>query len=229
MSLFHPAVTTCPKCGTKAEVQRVGSVNADRRPDYRTAILDGSFQAANCGRCGERLRFPPHLTYLDVGRNCWIAVEPASLISRWETIESEVFEVFDRGFGRSAPPAAQELGRSVRPRLVFGWAALREKLRCQDLGLDDVILELLKMAVMRQVNAAPAADQTELRLMAGDGATLRLQWIESDSESALASLDVPREVYDEIGEYAEDWALARDKFSGVFLVDVGRLLIRASA
>ena len=229
MSLFHPAVTTCPKCGTKAEVQRVGSVNADRRPDYREAILDGSFQAASCAKCGEKLRSPPHLTYLDVHRNSWIAVEPPNLIAQSEAAENEVFDVFDRGFGPSAPKAAQELGRFLRPRLVFGWAALREKLHCQDLGLDDTTLELLKMAIMRQVDAAPAADQTELRLVAGDEAALRLRWIEPETESALAELEVPRDVYDEIVEQADGWAPAREKFTGVLLVDVKRLLIGVPA
>lgn len=228
MSLFHPAVTTCPKCGTKAEVKRVGSVNADRRPEYREAILDGSFQAVACAHCGEKLRFPPHLVYLDIGRNSWIAVEPVNLTGQWETVENEVFDVFDRGFGPSAPKAAQELGQFLRPRLVFGWAALREKLRCQDLGLDDTTLELLKMAIMRQVDEPPAADQTELRLVAGDEATLRFQWIECETESALAELDVPRDVYDEIVEQADGWALARGKFTGALLVDVKRMLTGAA-
>lgn len=58
---------------------------------------------------------------------------------------------------------------------MFGWAALREKLICQDLGVDDTTLEFLKMAIMRDVERPPVADETELRLTGGDVDTLEFQ------------------------------------------------------
>ena len=36
------------------------------------------------------------------------------------------------------------MGEGFQPRLVFGWPALREKLLCASLSLNDVDLELLK-------------------------------------------------------------------------------------
>ena len=162
MSLFHSASLNCPKCGTTANVERTASVNADRRPDLRDAIKDGTFQAIQCEKCGMPLRLPPHLTYLDVGRGSWILVEPPSLLEQWPEVEDEVFDVYAHAFGDEAPQIAQEIGEGLRPRLVFGWTALREKLICEDLGLDDTTLELLKMAIMRDVQHPPLADQTEL-------------------------------------------------------------------
>ena len=41
MSLFESAKSPCPKCGTPHAFEVVASVNADRRPDLRAAILDG--------------------------------------------------------------------------------------------------------------------------------------------------------------------------------------------
>ncbi|MET0429674.1 MAG: CpXC domain-containing protein, partial [Microvirga sp.] len=209
MSIFQTAQLTCPDCGARTEVQRCASVNADRRQDLRTAILDGTFQTAACSGCGARLRLPPHFTYLEVGRKLWIAAEPASEIETWPAIEAHVFQVYDRSFGLGAAPIAQELADGLLPRLVFGWAALREKLVCDELGLDDVTLELLKMSVVRSVDGSPMADGSELRLIGGDAGTLNLQWVVAETEATLAALSVPRGVYDAIAADPAPWAAAR--------------------
>lgn len=224
MSLFETALLTCPDCGTKTEVERCASVNADRRRDLRAAIIDGTFQSATCPKCDARLRLPPHLTYLEMRGKLWIAAEPAAEIENWPEIEAHVFDVYDRSFGLRAAPSAQELGDGLEPRLVFGWPALREKLVCADLGLHDVTLELLKMAVIRNVNGSPISDDSELRLVDGDTETLKFQWIVAESETPLAALSVPRDVYDSIEANPEPWQAARDSFDHVFLVDVRRLL-----
>ncbi len=222
MSLFHPATITCSKCGTQAEIQRNASVNADRRADLRRAILDGSFQAATCRKCGTQLRLPPHLTYLEIKRGTWIAAEPATLLDEWPEVEDQVWRAYSRAFGEDASPAGQSIGAGLRPRLVFGWPALREKLLCADLGLDDITLECLKMAVLRNVDHAPMADQTELRLIRGDAATLELAWFVTLSEQILSGLDVPRDLYDSIAAEPEVWDTVRRRFDGVFLVDLRR-------
>jgi hypothetical protein len=224
MSLFHSASLKCPKCGTIANVERTASVNADRRPDLREAIKAGTFQAIQCETCGGALRLPPHLTYLDVGRGSWILVEPPSMLEQWPEVEQEVFEVYAHAFGDEAPAVAQEIGDGLHPRLVFGWTALREKLICQDLDLDDTTLELMKMAIMRDVNHPPLADQTELRLVGGDDAQLHFMWIETAVERGIAGLSVPRDIYDGIVEDPAPWEVARAKFENVFLVDLRRLI-----
>jgi hypothetical protein len=224
MSIFHPATIICAKCGTEAAVERSASVNADLRPDLRAAILDGSFQAVDCPKCETRLRLPPHLTYLELGRDTWIAAEPASQIEDWNHIENDVWAVYDRSFGAGAPALVREMTERVRPRLVFGWPALREKLIAADLGLDDINLELLKMAIMRNVSGSPLSDETELRLIGAEADALRFAWVHQVSEASLAQLDVPREIYDGIAADTDGWAAARAKLEGVFLVDLRRFI-----
>ncbi len=223
MSIFHTAGAKCANCGTLAEVQRTASVNADRRPDLRAAVLDGSFQAIKCGKCGTEMRLPPHLTYLDLGHNQWIAAEPSSLLDQWPEAEAETRKAYDLAFGEEATPAARAIGETLKPRLVFGWPALREKLIADDLGLDDVTLELLKMAVMREVNEPPLGDQSELRLFGGDAGNLQFAWIDTRSEQHIVELDIPREIYDDVAGDAEAWAPARAQFEGKLLVDLRRL------
>ena len=224
MSIFHPVTAICGQCRTKLEIERSASVNANRRPDLRQAILDGSFQSATCKNCGTPLRLPPHLTYLDLQRQQWIMAEPANLLEEWPSVEAEARDTYARSFGDLAPASARGLGDGLKSRLVFGWPALREKLICAELGLDDVTLELLKMAVMRDVDDAPMADETELRLIGGDAKNLKLAWVVAETEGNLAELDVPRDIYDGIAGDADAWAATRAKFEGQLLVDLRRLI-----
>ncbi len=223
MSIFHTAGAKCANCGTLNQVQRTASVNADRRPDLRAAVLNGTFQSVKCTKCGTEMRLPPHLTYLDLGHNQWIAAEPVSLLDQWPEAEAETQNAYDTAFGEDATPAARALGENLRPRLVFGWPALREKLIADDLGLDDITLELLKMAVMREVPEPPLADQTELRLFGGNDTTLNFAWIDTGNEQHLVELDIPREVYDDVAGDEEVWATTRELFEGKLLVDLRRL------
>jgi hypothetical protein len=223
VSIFHPATMTCPVCGTETEVQRSASVNADLRPDLRDAILDGSFQAEPCAKCGESLRLPPHLTLLNLGRAQWIMVEPADMLEQWAEVEEEAQATYEESFGSQAPPAAREIGKELRARLVFGWSALREKLIARDLELDDVTLELLKIAIMRTVDKPPLSDQTELRLAGGDDRSLDFVWVVADTEAVLNRLAVPRGIYDDIAADTEAWAPLRERFDGKLLVDLRRM------
>lgn len=223
MSIFHPALVACRACGTKTEIARSASVNADRRPDLRAAILDGSFQAADCPKCGTMLRLAPHLTYMDLANGLWIVAAEASGLEGWPDVEDEARGTYAQSFGAGAPAIGQELGEGLKARLVFGWPALREKLHCSALGLDDVTLELVKMAIMRNVDDAPIADETELRLVGGAEEVLEFAWVVTETEEELSGLEVPRDIYDGIaGDPA--WVAMRDRFDDALLVDLRRFI-----
>lgn len=224
MSVFHRATATCGKCGTTNGVNLAASVNADRRPDLRAAILDSSFQSLKCESCGTALRLPAHLTYLDIGRGQWILVESFATLPNWKAAEAEALAAYDLAFGPDAPEVSREIGEGLAPRLVFGWPALREKLVAGDLGLDDTTLELLKMSLIATVPAPPVADETELRLTGGDDTTLRFAWIVSASEQEIATLEVPRDAYDDIADDPEEWEAARSDLAGHLFIDIKRLL-----
>ena len=225
MSLLLAARALCQACGAEVPSRLAASVNADRRPDMRDSILDGSFQCEDCTGCGGRLRFPLHLSYVDAGRGQWILAEAAEAADQWNELETGAREVFRQAYGPQAPPAARELGRDLTPRLVFGWAALREKLLARDMGVDDVTLELLKVAIIREVPDPPMSGRTELRLTGGDGAELAFVWFEAETEAELASLSVPRAAYDAVAGDPAPWKPLRDEFTDALFVDVRRLFL----
>jgi hypothetical protein len=162
---------------------------------------------------------------MDVRRGDWILVEPAEYQENWDRFGQVARETFERAYGANASPAARELGQGLRARVVFGWAALREKLRCRDLGLDDVELELLKMAVVRNVSGTPLADDSELRLLDARDAELVLCWLSARSEQVIGTVLVPRARYDEITGDTEHWQPLRAEMAGHPFVDMNRMLM----
>lgn len=225
MSLFVPTTLACPACNAPVEFSAVASVNADRRPDLREAILAGTFQREACGKCDKTFRLDPELSYLDVDRGQWIGVFPVARLPEWETVETQVRGTFDLAFGAQASEAAAEVGAGLKPRLVFGWSALREKLFVAEQGLDDVTVELLKVSLLRNVDDMPLSPENELRLANVEGDELVFAWIRSADEDFLEAFSVPRELYDDILADPAGWQALRDEMSKGIFVDLQRLTI----
>jgi hypothetical protein len=225
LSIFLPVNARCRKCGTTVQANLAASVNADRRPDLRQAIIDGTFQSLACPGCGTPVRLPAHLTYIDTTHGQWILVESAEQSMRWRDVEADAHRLYDQAFGPKAPDLQRSLGQAMVPRLVFGWAALREKLLAKEGGLEDVVLELLKISVLRNVPAPPMSDLTELRLIDVEGSEMRLRWLVAATEEGITDLPLDREFYDDLAGNLAPWAVLKGELEAGLFVDMKRILI----
>lgn len=228
MSLFHSVDVPCPACDEKVPFDMVFSVNASRAPHLRDAILNGTFQSKSCPKCNKLFRVQPEFNYLDIERDLWIAAFPLNYRSEWRTHEAHADEVFEKAFGRNSPAAALDMGQNLRRRTTFGWGALLEKIIVLEKGLDDVTVELCKLAIIRGVNNQPMANETELRLFAFEGDDFVMGWIESTTDRLLEQLQAPRSLYDEIEADREGWQELRNQLSEGTFVDLDRLLIESN-
>jgi CpXC protein len=224
MSFIVSATAACPTCGAPAEVQYPASINADRRPDLRAAILDGSLSNQPCRACGESLSFEPRLTYLDVGQRQWILAEASDARDDWDAIEQQATEVYAAAFGDDAPETARQIGATLVPRLVFGWPALVEKLLCQDFGLDDVALEALKLAAIAQGTVPTIYPALDLRLTGREDQDLVLHWLHPADGTPVERLKVPEAAYVLAKGNASAWAPVMTRLAGQMYVDIGRVL-----
>jgi hypothetical protein len=222
MSVFQKQSLPCPGCGVPAPFDVVHSINADRRPDLRAAILAETFQTRTCGSCGKTFRLDPELTYLDVRRGSWLGVHAASEVGRWARIEADDRALFDRGYGPAASEVARSIGAGLTVRVVFGWAAFREKLVAADADLDDHELELLKIAIVKSSEETPFGT-ANLRLVAVEEGELLFAWVTPRSEEIVTTLWVSRTAYDEIASDREGWAALREALSAGPFVDLQRL------
>jgi len=219
----------CPWCDAIQEMGIVVSVNADRRPDMRRAMLDDSFQRGRCEACGTKYRTEPDLTYLDAAHKLWVLVEPARQLAEWPQLEGMARDAFERAYGPDASPSARRLGQGMRSRIAFGWAGFREKLLCAEHGLDDATLELLKFGLMRMLDDLPLSDDAELRLVGVSAAKLELAWVMAHSDRVLETMTISRQMFDDIEEdRVGNWAPLREAVSAGPFVDVNRLLVGAA-
>jgi hypothetical protein len=120
---------------------------------------------------------------------------------------------------------AVDSAANARPRLVFGWPAPREKLLCGEPGLNDVVVELLKMAIMREAAGVRVGDGLALRLVRGDAETLTLDITNDETEERVGTTEVPRSLYDDIHGDVAASAPLRDQLIGHAFVDTNRLMI----
>ena len=225
MSMFETQTVHCPACGTAATADLFYSVNADRRPDLRDAVIDGSFQRLTCANCQASFRIDPEFNYLDLGRGQWISVHAFSRLGDWAAVEAADQIAFDKAYGTAASAGARAIGDTLAVRIVFGWPAFREKLVAAENGLDDRELELLKMAILRTRDNEPLSNTVELRFVekAPDG--LVLTWVDATTDTAAETLLVPQRAYDQIEANVEDWGALRDELKQGPFVDMQRLMI----
>ncbi|GHF37386.1 CpXC domain-containing protein [Seohaeicola zhoushanensis] len=223
MSLFSQMNVLCPNCGKTQNIAGVGSVNADRRPDLRAAIMDDSFQMMICGDCGTAFRLEPLFNYLEVDKGLWIAAMPGREMPEYIEVEDRAMGVFEISYGERAPAAAKAIGKDLKPRVTFGWPGVKEKLTIDELGLDDVIVEKLKLELMRRLPEVPLGPGTELRLMGGGESALSFAWVQTVGEAQEQGFSVDRALYDEIAGNEAGWAKIHARLTDGPFVDMQKL------
>ncbi len=225
MSVYYTAHVDCPSCGTNNPADIFNSVNADRRPDLRQQILDGSFQVVTCSSCGTAFRFDPEFNYLDQARGQWIAVHPLGRLGRWQEVLADDRAAFDKSYGPTASAGAREIGATLTARVTFGWPAFREKLVAAASGVDDRELELLKIALLRTQDHSPLSQTVELRLVNVADGNLVLQWVDAPTDRIVETLLVPMPAYETIAADGDGWAPLRVEIAANPFVDMQRLML----
>ena len=229
MSQFTSTTLPCPGCGAGVPFDAVFSVNADRSPALRASILDESFQRSTCPDCGTAFRLEPDFNYVDHGRALWIAAKPLHRLPHWQEEEAHALRLYERVYGAGGSPFMRNIGKTLRRRLTFGWAAVREKLLADEHAIDDAALEVCKSVVLRNSASAPVGLGAELRLLRVTDADLVLAWMRSQDESTAQTLKAARALYDQIVADEEGvWAALREELSAGPFVDLNRLLVVAA-
>ncbi|MCB9745982.1 MAG: CpXC domain-containing protein [Alphaproteobacteria bacterium] len=225
MSIFHARDLPCPRCGELVTFPVSDSVNAERRPDLREAILDNSFQAEACPACGESFRVDPGFTYFDPILGLWIHAKSLSELTDWPAAEADTAMTWMISYGIVAPPPVQELGEWITPRVTFGWAALREKILAKLAGIDDATLELAKVGVFEACGREVWSGDLELRLSEVDGDTLIFAWLKGPDEALDSVTELPAAYLDDVEADPEAFAALRAQIVGEFFVDLNRALV----
>ena len=173
MSTWKPVNCRCPHCGSENTIPVPKGLHVTRLPEQRRAIIEGSFQRYTCTECQVEFLFEGQTIYTDFHRMEYIAVEtpPAQ---DWRADRDRHRSIYDTNV-ELGPGIAKDLASGLRTRLVYGLAALREKLITWDAGIDDRILELCKAQWLQSNDLQPNACTLRLNTVLPGGHLLMAQ------------------------------------------------------
>src|SRR4029078_12342463 len=157
MSTLVPSTIVCT-CGERYRVEGANGLHSWQRPDLRQQILDGTFHRFFCPSCGMTSMIDAAISFTHFPRRQWFTVAPASGLPWRRTWLEVARESFRATMVDNAPALVAGWGREMTRRLMFGLAALREELVISGAGLDDRVVELLKIQILRDLRGELSPD-----------------------------------------------------------------------
>ena len=137
MTKINETKIDCPKCANAADFRVYGSINVDVDPQLRDQVLKDEIFKFKCGHCGfEDTLFYPFL-YHDMQNRFWILIVP------------------DKKDDASSAPELPEIAKrsmvNYRSRMVSRVNDFKEKIFIFEAGLDDRVIEMLKLFVRKNM------------------------------------------------------------------------------
>jgi hypothetical protein len=152
---------------------------------------------------------------------------PTSRLRDHLQVEDEAAELFAMSYGDKAPEGAREVGAELRPRVTFGWPGIREKLLLREHDLDDAIIEMLKLQILRNLPKAPLSEGVEFRVIEVTDESLEFLWLETLTEKPISTVTAQRTAYQTIADAPDVWQKLRDRIEDGWYVDMQKTYMGA--
>src|SRR5262245_13982657 len=143
MGVYHRYEVICAVCEGRFTANLVNAVNVTRFPALKTRLLQRTLNRARCRHCGNVSIIEKPFFYSDFKRKQFIAVYPRKERHFYKRASDQTQAVFGAF-------AALKYSDPKKSRIVFGLEVLREKVVAADNDIDDHVLELLKLYVIRE-------------------------------------------------------------------------------
>ena len=137
MSEIVTKTVICPKCRQQTNTDIRISANTREEPNIRKMIMDETIFRWKCPKCGFSTRFQHPFLYNDIENKFMVYYIPQ--VERQKVVDIKLEEQFS------------EL-KDIKKRIVPDINTLKEKIVIFEQGLDDMALELTKLAVSEIVS-----------------------------------------------------------------------------
>ena len=181
MSIPIPAKATCPVCGQEFEYTMWQSVNT-ALPTAREDVISGRLFDVPCPHCGKTIRIVYPILYNDLENGMMVYLAPEESL---DTVKTAVESIYSSG---------------CRARAVTDLDHLREKAMILEAGLDDRVVEIMKLIVKHQI--APQGLGPVEKILFSDRESPRFE-ILAGGQWGIVALDMA------------DYGKIRDAFSGL--------------
>jgi hypothetical protein len=194
-------------CGARVQVFVADSINAERHPHMRQAVLDRNLHVFKCSACDIGIVVENRFWYLDLDRGQFYGVWPNRDRAGDRACGETVVNAFELALGERAGATARTLfdATTFHVRLCFGNEELREKIIACEAGLSDLALEALKVRILAETRELGEVDLVKLGVQ-----TMRLDHVEDNGDLAFyfeqataptrvleIGMVVPRKSYDD--------------------------------
>lgn len=184
MTRFHKEEVLCPHCANEESVVIWERVHVQEDLDLKERVLKKEVQSFECANCGETTVMAEPFLYVD---------SEAKLVFYYCPEYRDLLEK-NRSLVATMPlPAATDLlgvsaseAAAYKLRLVTNYNDLIEKIHLEDAGLEDRLMELVKLAMRTRLLDAEDKKLSEIYFLAGAGADSADSDVVSDSDLALA-------------------------------------------
>jgi hypothetical protein len=199
-------------------------IHASRVPEVREQILRGELHVIACPACGNTSQVHADTTYADFDHRQWVRVAKPSELGAWSDLERASLEQFDRVMARG-PALVAELASKFRVRLVFDLDELRERLVIWEAGLDDAIVECVKLVCVRErADLVVRGHRIRLRGISPEGLVLASVPIAA-AHAERARWTVPHAVVTATATNRGEWEVRMPELFGRGFVSIDRYLL----
>lgn len=127
----------CPMCGELSKAEIYTSVNPTVNKSIRSKVLDGNLFAWSCPSCNHKARLNYPILYNDMKNRFMVYLIPK--IDRFQLCDKELEEKYSNL-------------RNINKRIVSDFNSFKEKIFIFESGLDDMAVELTKLAIGQNVS-----------------------------------------------------------------------------
>lgn len=161
MTQFRKEARICPYCLSEEPVTIWLSVDAQKDPDLREKLLRKELQVLDCANCGRHFALAEPLLYRDEAHKLVLYTDPR-------------FEEPEEGWQEQMPQLAGDYP-DWQLRLCGTANELIEKIHLFEAGLDDRIMEVVKLALASRLLTEEGRRVKELHFLAAEPE--RFLWI----------------------------------------------------
>lgn len=135
----------CPECGELGKAEIYTSVNATVYKGLRDKVLEGDLFAWVCPACGHKARLTYPILYNDMKNRFMVYMIPK--IDRFQLCDKELEKKYSNL-------------RNISKRIVPDFNSFKEKIFIFESGLDDMAVELTKVAISQTVSKSSTAQKS---------------------------------------------------------------------
>lgn len=196
----------CPRCGELCKSQIYTSVNATTEKELRSKILDGELFSWVCPSCNYKARLTYPVLYNDMKNRFMVYLIPK--IDSFQLCDSELEEKYSNL-------------RNIRKRIVPNFNLFKEKIFIFESGLDDMAVELTKLAIAQTVSKKlDSAEITEGYLSMYNRETNTMGFTYFTSEDRTPYVQTARlEIYGKSKGIVDNFAIKDKKMKGFIKID----------